>query len=175
MDEILNEQISTTEMDETLNQQTPPIDAAPEEQAPPANVVPGEQAPPPNVALGNEDVILDLPAQYSSGNAGFFNRQNESVPTAVTVGPDGALYASELSALPYPEGYARVIRVSNPDGDASYDGETPGGTNQIYASGFEQINGLTFDEDGALYVLEYVNGSTIYDPMEVVENCHQVI
>ena len=169
MDEILNEQISTTEMDETLNQQTPPIDAAPEEQAPPANVVPGEQAPPPNVALGNEDVILDLPAQYSSGNAGFFNRQNESVPTAVTVGPDGALYASELSALPYPEGYARVIRVSNPDGDASYDGETPGGTNQIYASGFEQINGLTFDEDGALYVLEYVNGSTIYDPMEVVE------
>ena len=155
-------------MDETLNENLP-IDAAPEEQAPPANAAPDEQAPPANVALGNEDVILDLPAQYSSGNAGFFNRQNESVPTAVTVGPDGALYASELSALPYPEGYARVIRVSDPDGDASYDGETPGGTGQVYASGFEQINGLTFDEDGALYVLEYVNGSTIYDPMEVVE------
>ena len=170
MDETLNEQnLSTTEMDETLNENLP-IDAAPEEQASSANVVPGEQAPPANLGSGDEDVILGLPAQYSEGNAGFFNRQNESVPTAVTVGPDGALYASELSALPYPEGYARVIRVSNPDGDASYDGETPGGKNQIYASGFEQINGLTFDDDGALYVLEYVNGSTIYDPAEVVED-----
>ncbi len=123
-----------------------------------------EQTPPMNAAPGEEDVILDLPAQYSSGNAGFFNRQNESVPTAVTVGPDGALYASELSALPYPKGYARVLRVSNPEGVASYDGRTPGGTGQIYASGFEQLNGLTFDEDGALYALEYVNGSTVYDP-----------
>lgn len=123
-----------------------------------------EQTPPMNAAPGNEKVILDLPAQYSSGNAGFFNRQRESVPTAVTVGPDGALYASELSALPYPKGYARVLRVSDPEGVASYDGRTPGGTSQIYASGFEQINGLTFDEDGALYALEYVNGSTVYDP-----------
>jgi phospholipase/lecithinase/hemolysin len=129
-------------MDETLNQQTPPT----------------------NEESGNEDVIPGLPAQYSSGNAGFFNRQNESVPTAVTTGPDGALYVSELSALPYPEGYASVLRISDPEGVASYDGRTPGGTTQTYASGFEQINGLTFDEDGALYVLEYVNGSTVYDP-----------
>ena len=143
-------------MDETLNEQTPSTNE-------------GEPTPSTNVALGNEDVILDLPAQYSSGNAGFFNRQNESVPTAVTVGPDGALYASELSALPYPEGYARVIRVGNPQGDDSYDGTTPGGTGQVYASGFEQINGLTFDEDGALYVLEYVNGSDVYDPTLPVE------
>ena len=166
MDETLNEQNSpVNEMDETLNEQEPLIDAAPGEQVSP------EQGPPisTGVALGDEDVILDLPAQYSSGNAGFFNRQNESVPTAVTVGPDGAIYASELSALPYPEGYARVIRVAEPEGDASYDGETPGGVSQIYASGFEQINGLTFDEDGALYVLEYVNASTAYDPTLATE------
>ena len=164
-------------MDETLNEQNLPIDAAPSEQGPPVSGAPNEQGPPiggaPNEQgppLGNEDVILDLPAQYSSGNAGFFNRQNESVPTAVTVGPDGALYASELSALPYPEGYARVIRVAEPEGDASFDGETPGGVAQIYASGFEQINGLTFDEDGALYVLEYVNASTAYDPTLAFED-----
>ena len=173
MDETLNEQ--NLPMDETLNEQTPPANAseeqgppiagAPNEQGPPVAGAPNEQGPPVSAALGNEDVILDLPAQYSSGNAGFFNRQNESVATAVTVGPDGALYASELSALPYPEGYARVIRVAEPEGDASFDGETPGGVGQIYASGFEQINGLTFDEDGALYVLEYVNASTAYDPM----------
>ena len=159
MDETLNEQIPpTNEMDETLN-----------EQIPPTNEI-GEQTPPTNPAPGGEDVAASLPAQYSEGNAGFFNRQNESVPTAVTVGPDGALYASELSALPYPEGYARVLRIDNPNGDASYDGETPGGVSQIYASGFEQINGLTFDEDGALYVLEYVNGSTVYDPTLAVED-----
>ncbi|MBW4456950.1 MAG: ScyD/ScyE family protein [Nostoc indistinguendum CM1-VF10] len=128
-----------------------------------------EQTPPMNAAPGDEDVVLALPAQYSSGNAGFFNRQNESVPTAVTVGPDGALYASELSALPYPEGYAQVLRVSDPEGVASYDGRTPGGTGQIYASGFQQLNGLTFDEDGALYALEYVNATTLYDPTLPVE------
>ena len=149
-------------MDETLNEQNPSINEV-EEQTLPANAS-DEQTPPTDFVPGDEDVIPSLPAQYSSGNAGFFNRQNESVPTAVTVGPDGALYASELSALPYPEGYARVIRVAEPEGDASFDGETPGGVAQIYASGFEQINGLTFDEDGALYVLEYVNGSTVYDP-----------
>ena len=154
MDETSNEQTPpTNEMDETLNEQEPSIAGAPNEQGPPIDFVPG-----------NEDVILDLPAQYSEGNAGFFNRQNEAVPTAVTVGPDGALYASELTGLPYPDGYARVIRVAEPEGDASFDGETPGGVSQIYASGFDQINGLTFDEDSALYVLEYVNATTVYDP-----------
>ena len=149
MNEISNKQtFQINKMDETLNEQTSET-----------NVVPG-----------NEDVISSLPAQYSEGNAGFFNRQNESVPTAVTTGPDGALYASELSALPYPEGYARVLRVGDAEGDASYDGTTPGGTNQTYASGFEQINGLTFDEDGALYVLEYVNASDVYDPTLPVED-----
>ena len=165
MDETLNEQNPL--MDETSNEQTPPtneMDETLNEQEPSIAGAPNEQGPPISPALGNEDVILDLPAQYSEGNAGFFNRQNEAVPTAVTVGPDGALYASELSGLPYPEGYARVIRVAEPEGDASFDGETPGGVSQIYASGFEQLNGLTFDEDGALYVLEYVNGSTAYDP-----------
>ncbi|PSB11248.1 hypothetical protein C7B62_06180 [Pleurocapsa sp. CCALA 161] len=148
-------------MNETLNEQTPPINEMDETL--------NEQTPPVNAAPGNEDVTSSLPAQYSEGNAGFFNRQNEAVPTAVTVGPDGALYASELSALPYPEGYASVVRIDNPEGDASYDGETPGGVSQTYASGFEQINGLTFDEDGALYVLEYVNASTVYDPSLPVE------
>jgi phospholipase/lecithinase/hemolysin len=157
MDETLNEQTPPmNEMDETLNEQTPLMNEMDETL--------NEQTPPMNEESGNEDVIPGLPAQYSSGNAGFFNRQNEAVPTAVTTGPDGALYVSELSALPYPEGYARVLRISDSEGVASYDGRTPGGIGQIYASGFEQINGLTFDEDGALYVLEYVNGSTVYDP-----------
>ena len=169
MDEILNEQNSSiTEMDETLNEQNLPTEAAPQ-QGPPIEAALSE-GPPANAAPGDEDVILGLPAQYSEGNAGFFNRQNESVPTAVTVGPDGAIYASELSALPYPEGYARVLRVGDPDGVASFDGRTPGGTNQIYASGLSQLNGLTFDEDGALYALEYENATDVYDPTLAIED-----
>ena len=48
--------------------------------------------------------------------------------------------------------------------------KTPGGTSQIYASGLDQINGLTFDGDGALYALEYENASNLYDPTMQVED-----
>ena len=134
-----------------------------------------DTAPPPNVPLEGPPAGLPasalpddfpaLPPQYSTaGDVGFFNRQNEAVPTAVTLGPDGATYVSELSALPYPEGYARILRVADGDGGVSFDGATPAGQSQVYASGFDQINGLTFDDEGALYVLEYVNGAAIYDP-----------
>ena len=120
--------------------------------------------PPATVVPGYSDFDA-LPPQYSTaGDAGFFNRQNEAVPTAVTTGPDGAFYVSELSALPYPEGYARVLRIENPEAVPGFDGETPSGVPQIYASGFEQINGLAFDGDSNLFVLEYESGATVYDP-----------
>lgn len=35
----------------------------------------------------------------------------QSVPTAVTVGPDGGLYVSELTGFPFPVGAARIYRV----------------------------------------------------------------
>ena len=88
----------------------------------------------------------------------------EPAPTAVAVGPDGALYVSELSGLPYPEGYARVLRIANPEETTGFDGQIPSGVVEAYASGFSQINGLSFDGKGNLYVLEYVNGSNIYNP-----------
>lgn len=105
-----------------------------------------------------------LPPNYASGNLGFFNRQQEHVPTAVTVGPDGALYVSELGGIPYPTGYARVIRIADPEATTGFDGKTPSGEPQVYASGFTQINGLSFDGQGNLYVLEYLNAASIYDP-----------
>jgi phospholipase/lecithinase/hemolysin/sugar lactone lactonase YvrE len=108
-----------------------------------------------------------LPAQYStSGNLGFFTRQMESVPTAVAVGPDGALYISELGGLPYPEGYARVLRVADPNATTGFDGQISSGVPEVYASGFSQINGLSFDGKGNLYVLEFVNSSGLYDPTQ---------
>ena len=106
-----------------------------------------------------------LPPQYSTGNTGFFTRQTEAVPTAVTVGPDGALYVSELNGIPYPTGYSSIIRISDPTATTGFDGKTPSGVPQAYASGFSEVNGLAFNNGtGDMYVLEYVNSNAIYDP-----------
>ena len=113
--------------------------------------------------------LAGLPAQYSTAGAdgtglGFFSRQSEYVPTAVAVGPDGALYVSGLTGLPYPEGYARIFRIADPEATTGFDGQIPSGVPEVYASGFSQVNGLSLDSQGNLYVLEYVNAASIYDP-----------
>ncbi len=106
-----------------------------------------------------------LPPQYSSGNLGFFTRQTESVPTAITTGPDGALYVSELNGIPYPDGYSSIIRISDPTATTGYDGKTPSGVPQAYASGFSEVNGLAFNNStGDMFVLEYTNANAVYDP-----------
>ena len=108
-----------------------------------------------------------LPPQYSTGNLGFFTRQTEPVPTAVTVGPDGALYVSNLTGIPYGEGYAYIDRIADPAATTGYDGTIPSGVAQVYASGFTEINGLAFNNGtGDMYVLEYLNANAIYDPTQ---------
>ncbi|TDH58975.1 ScyD/ScyE family protein [Dankookia rubra] len=113
--------------------------------------------------------LAGLPAQYSTASAdgtglGFFTRQLEYVPTAVTVGPDDALYVSGLSGLPYPDGYSRVMRVADTHATTGFDGQIDSGVPQTYASGLSQVNGLSFDGKGNLNVLEFVNAANIYDP-----------
>ncbi|MBZ2194826.1 ScyD/ScyE family protein [Occultella gossypii] len=66
----------------------------------------------------------------------------QSVPDAVTVGPDGAYYVGELLGFPFAPGESRVYRV------------TPDGSAEVYAEGFTSIIDLAFDSDGNLYVLE---------------------
>lgn len=70
-----------------------------------------------------------------------------SVPTGVAIGADGALYVSELTGNPYPEGKARVFRIG-------VDGKP-----EVYADGFTQIGDLEFDKDGNLLVLQYADQS----------------
>ena len=105
-----------------------------------------------------------LPPNYASSNLGFFTRQSEPVPTAVTTGPDGALYVSNLGAIPYPAGYAYITRIANPTSTTGFDGKVASGTAQVYASGFTEIQSLSFDATGNLYVLEYINANGVYDP-----------
>ena len=66
----------------------------------------------------------------------------QSVPTTVTVGPDGAYYVGELTGFPFPVGRARVYRV------------VPGRRPQVYARGFTNIIDIAFDGRGRLHVLE---------------------
>jgi hypothetical protein len=65
----------------------------------------------------------------------------QSVPSSVTVGPDGALYVGELTGRPFQPGAARIWRV------------VPGRKPTRYASGFTTISDLAFAGDDLL-VLE---------------------
>jgi hypothetical protein len=56
----------------------------------------------------------------------------QSVPSAVALGPDGALYVGEFTGWPYRSGTARVWRVE------------PGKKPVVYADGFTNISDLTF-------------------------------
>ena len=83
-------------------------------------------------AAGNT-LLLERDGQVSLG--GVFPRT--SVPTAVRMGPDGALYVGEFARS------AKVWRV------------VPGQQPAIFARGFTRITGLSFGPDGSLFVAEY--------------------
>jgi hypothetical protein len=71
--------------------------------------------------------------------------QADAVPTEVERGPDGALYVSELTGVPFAIGAAGVYRVG------------ANGAPTLYAGGFKMITDFTFGPDSSLYVLEYAS------------------
>ena len=82
--------------------------------------------------------------------------QSDPVPTEVQRGPDGALYVSTLSGVPFLPGTAKIYRVGS------------GGTPAVYADGFKTITDFAFGLDGSLYVLEYASGAFLAPPGRVV-------
>ena len=77
----------------------------------------------------------------------------QAVPTNVIVGPDGALYISQLTGFPFIPGTARIYRV------------VPGSEPEIYADGLTNVTDLAFDRHGNLYVVEIAaNGLLSGDP-----------
>jgi hypothetical protein len=71
----------------------------------------------------------------------------QSVPTSVTLGPDGAYYVSELTGGPYPPGKARIYRI------------VPSQEPQVFAEGFTNVIDIAFDSNGSLLVLEIAANS----------------
>ncbi|MGK2961087.1 MAG: ScyD/ScyE family protein [Gemmatimonadaceae bacterium] len=69
--------------------------------------------------------------------------QAESVPTRVKRGPDGALYVSTLSGVPFAAGAAVIYRVEA--------GQQP----VVYLGGFKSITDFAFSPDGGVYVLQF--------------------
>ncbi|HLT18887.1 MAG TPA: ScyD/ScyE family protein [Thermomicrobiales bacterium] len=81
----------------------------------------------------------------------------ESVPTGMAVGPDGALYVGELTGFPFTPGTARIWRVTA-DGQA-----------QVYATGLTNVIDVAFDSQGNLYALEVAANSLLSeDPTSAV-------
>jgi hypothetical protein len=79
----------------------------------------------------------------------------ESVPTTVTVGPDGWLYVGELKGFPFRPGTSRVWRIDpNADGVVcSVPDSDPGCS--IYGTNFTAIQDIAFSRhDRSLYVYE---------------------
>ena len=70
--------------------------------------------------------------------------QDDSVPTAVERGPDGAYYIGELTGFPVVPGAASVYRL--PHG-----AEAP----ELCLTGFTLVIDIAFDHRGRLYVLEH--------------------
>ena len=70
----------------------------------------------------------------------------QAVPTAVTRGPDHALYVSQLTGFPFPVGAANIYRVEP--------GPEPDLDPEVYLSGFTNVTDLAFGPDGSLYVVQ---------------------
>lgn len=67
----------------------------------------------------------------------------DPVPTGIAVGPDGSIYVGELTGFPFVPGASRIHRIA------------PGGSSEVFATGFTQVTDLAFAPDGNLYVLEF--------------------
>lgn len=79
---------------------------------------------------------------YGSKQEHAIEAEAQSVPDAIAVGPDGALYVGELGGLPFDTGTSSVYRI------------VPGHRATVYASGFTAIADVAFDKQGRLLVLE---------------------
>ena len=69
-------------------------------------------------------------------------RPTDAVPTSVVLGPDGHLYVSELTGVPFAPGAARIYRIA-------------GGTAEVWQQGFTTLIDMAFACDGTLYVLQH--------------------
>jgi sugar lactone lactonase YvrE len=120
-------------------------------------------------AAGNDLIEVDhgqahVLAVFPNNDAGA-----QSVPTSVTVGPDGNYYVGEFGGEEpaTPNGGSRVWKV------------TPSGDISVFATGLTAITGLAFGPDGSLYVCEFSadreSGSPAGDIVRIWPDGHRTV
>ncbi|HEX3302437.1 MAG TPA: ScyD/ScyE family protein [Thermomicrobiales bacterium] len=77
------------------------------------------------------------------------------VPASIALAPGGGVYIGNLTAAPFPDGTAKVIKVM------------PDGTVTDVLTGLTTVTGLAVASDGTLYVLEMSTGNTDQPPFLV--------
>ena len=82
--------------------------------------------------------ICDLPDEIPA----------QGVATSVAIGPDGALYVSELKGFPAPLGMSRIWRIEPDARHVHCDPDVTDGPCTLVADGFTSIVDLTFDSTG---------------------------
>ena len=87
---------------------------------------------------------VSLVATFSPASNGA-----EPVPTEVELGPDGALYVSQLTGAPFTKGVAGIFKIVN-------------GQPQPFQGGFKTVIDFTFGPDGSMYVLEHASSDTFF-------------
>jgi hypothetical protein len=97
----------------------------------------------PNGSISLVAVFAPIPVPAGPFNPPF--AMSDAVPTEVTRGPDGALYVSTLTGVPFLPGAAAIYRV------------VPGQAPQLYAGGFTQITDFDWAPDGSLYVVQHAS------------------
>jgi hypothetical protein len=97
-------------------------------------------------ANGNVSLVATFP---STAAPPPFN-QSEAVPTKIERGPDGALYVSTLSGVPFLAGSAVIYRV------------VPGQAPQVYEGGFKTITDFAFGPDGSLYIVQFATAPLFF-------------
>jgi len=91
-------------------------------------------------ATGDGSLVAAFPSRFIGQPA----PASDSVPTGVTVGPDGTIYVAELTGFPFTPGAAQIYSIA-PDGSAP----------SVFGTGFTNLTDITFGPDGNLYALSY--------------------
>lgn len=108
----------------------------------------GTAIPVPTQTVNNPEyppISPDLPPGVVPDGPAPETIELQSVPTGVTVGPDGKVYFGEYTGFPYPEANARIFTLNE------------NGEPEVVADGFTAITDLAFDKEGNLLVLQFSN------------------
>ncbi len=106
---------------------------------------------------GKVSLLARFPTQAETVPAGVFGPgpvpvNAQAVPTAVAVGPDGALYVGELRGVPSEPGTSFVYRV------------VPGHAPTVWATGLTAVTAIAFDRKGRLLATELSSGGLLAAP-----------